>query len=585
MKNFLKYLLATIVGIFISFFLLFLLMVIIVASSTNKKPMQIKTNTILFVDLNEQIVERSADNPLNYLPGTFASAREMGLNDILENIRKAKEDENIAGIYMELSYIPAGISSVEEIRNAILDFRKSGKFVISFSDIYTQKAYYLASAADKVYVNPAGDIAFTGLSSRVMFFKGAMDKMGIDVEIVRHGDYKSAVEPFMNRTMSEENRKQTMIWVGTIWKQMLAEISASRGISTEELNQYAEKLVISNTQKALEYKLVDGLRYKDEIINELKKLTNTAEKDDLASITLRKYTKVPDKHGKGYSRNKIAVVYAHGDVLMGNSGEGTISSERISKAIRQARRDSTVKAIVFRVNSGGGSALASEVIWREMDLARQVKPVVASFGDVAASGGYYIAVPADTIMALPVTITGSVGVFALLPDMGKFLDKKIGITFDAAKTNRSADFGSLVRPLTQDERQVIEQMVEKTYDEFVGHVADGRHMSRKEVDELGQGKVWSGSNALENGLIDLHGGLYDAIKLAAEMAGIDTYRVTSLPKLEDPFEELLKALTENTRIWFLKGKLDENYKYLEQLNNIEQYSGVQARIPYLVTVD
>jgi protease-4 len=585
MKNFLKYLLATIVGIFISCFLLFLLMVIIIASSASEKPVEIKANTILLVELNEQIVERCADNPLNYLPGSFAPARQIGLNDILENIKKAKEDENIAGIFMELSYIRAGISTVEEIRNAILDFRESGKFVISYGDIYTQKAYYLASASEKVYINPAGDISFTGLASSVMFFKGALDKLGIEVEIIRHGDFKSAVEPFMNRKMSEESRKQTLIWVGSIWKQMLSEISASRGISVEELNKHAENLAISNPSQALELRLVDGLRYKDEIINELKEKTNTADKDDLASITLRKYTKVPDKHGKGYSRDKIAVVYAYGDVLMGESGEGTISSERISKALRQARRDSTVKAIVFRINSGGGSALASEIIWREMDLASQVKPVVASFGDVAASGGYYIAAPADTIMALPVTITGSVGVFGLLPNVEQFLDKKLGITHDVAKTNRSADFGSFYRPITPDERMLIEQAIERIYADFVGHVAEGRHMSLEKVDELGQGKVWSGSNALENGLIDLHGGLFKAIELAAKMASVEKYRVTSLPKLEDPIEELLKSLTENAQVRFIKARLGENYRYLEQLNKLQEYSGIQARIPYYFSID
>lgn len=585
MKNFLLYLVATILGIFISFFMLFLFMIIIIASSSGDKPTVIHPNTILMAKFDEQIVERCADNPLNYLPGSFAVSRQMGLNDILENIRKAKEDENIAGIYMELSYIPAGISTVEEIRNAIRDFKESGKFVISYGDIYTQKAYYLASVSDKVYVNPAGDMSFTGLASSVMFFKGALDKLGIDVEIIRHGDYKSAVEPFMSKEMSDENRKQTLVWVGSIWERMLSEISASRGISVEKLDQYADNLDIKNTTKALECGLIDGLKYKDEIINELKERTNTEEKKDLASITLRKYTKVAVKRDKGFARDKIAVIYAHGDVLMGESGEGTISSDRISKALRQARRDSSVKAIVFRVNSGGGSALASEVIWREMDLASQVKPVVASFGDVAASGGYYIAAPADTIMALPVTITGSIGVFALLPMMEQFFDKKLGVNIDVAKTNPSADFGSLFRPMTENERQLIEQMVEKVYDDFVGHVSEGRNMSPEEIDAIGQGKVWSGANALENGLIDLHGGLFDAIEVAAGMAGIEKYRVTSLPKLEDPIEELIKSLTENAHMRILRGKVGESYRYLEQWDKIVQYSGIQARIPYVISVD
>jgi len=585
MKRFLTYLLATLVGIFISFFLLILFVVIIFAASAGEKPTEIGSNTILFVKLNQQIVERAIDNPMSYLPGNFQIVNQMGLDDILKNIRKAKNDENIDGIYMELTAIPAGISSIEEIRIALLDFKESGKFVYSYSEIYTQRAYYLASVSDKVYLNPTGELIFTGLAATRMFYKGAMDKLGIDVEIIRHGDYKSAVEPYLNKQMSQESREQTMIWVGSIWDQMLSGISESRNIETDELNEIADKLSIKSPKHALEYNMIDGLRYKDEIINELKELTGTSEKKDLSSVSLRKYTKVTGKKNyKGLARDKVAVIYAHGNVVMGSSGEGTISSERISKAIRKARRDSSIKAIVFRINSGGGSALASDVIWREVDLARKVKPLIASFGDVAASGGYYFAAPADTIMALKTSITGSIGVFAMVPNFGSFLDKKIGITFDAAKTNPSADFGSLTRSMTSTEREFFEYSIEEFYGDFLTKVSDGRDMNTEDVDAIGQGMVWSGANAMENGLIDLHGGLLDAIDLAAEMAGLEKFRVTSLPRLEDPIDEFLRKLAENARIRFMKIDLGDQYPYFKQLNDLKNFTGLQARIPYMIDI-
>lgn len=583
MKRFFTYLLATLAGIFISFFMLFLFLLIIVAASTGERPTEVRSNTVLYMKLNEQIVERAVENPLNYLPGNFSMVSEMGLNDILADIRKAKADDNISGIYMELTAIPAGLSTIEEIRIALLDFRESGKFVVSYSEFYTQKAYYLASASDKVYLNPSGDLMFNGLAAKTIFFKGAMEKLGIDVEVVRHGDFKSAVEPFTSKQMSKESRSQAMLWVGSIWDHMLEEISESRNVDVKELNELADNLSVRSGSHALEYGLVDGLMYKDEVINDLKERTGTDEKKDLSSISLRKYTKaVVKKAGKGYSRDKVAVIYAYGDVVMGSAGEGSIASERISRAIRKARRDSTIKAIVLRINSGGGSALASDVIWREADLARKVKPLVASYGDVAASGAYYLSAPADTILAQPATITGSIGVFALLPNFGTFLDKKIGITFDAAKTNPSADFGSPTRKLTGNEREVIEYGVSKVYDDFVSRVSEGRHMSREEVDAIGQGKVWSGVNAMQNGLIDLYGGLYDAIDVAAGMAGLEKYRTVSLPRLEDPIDEFIRKLAENARTGMIKKELGEEFETLKEMNDLKNFSGIQARLPYRI---
>jgi protease-4 len=587
MKDFLKIMLATIVGILITLVMFFFLLLIIISASSRDKPLEVKPNTILLITLSEQIVERSSDSPFNMLPAEeFASFRELGLNDILNDIKKAKSDNNIAGIYIEPYYLSAGIGTVEEIREALIDFKSSGKFIISYSEFYTQSAYYLASVSDKIYLNPTGEVPLYGLGARVLFLKEAMDRLGIEAQIVRHGTYKSAVEPFMYNEMSKENREQTLGWVSSIWNHILEGISKERNIPVQKLNELADNLTIKSAEDALKNNLVDSLIYKDQVINKLKDLTGTSEKADLNSISLRKYTKVPKiKDYKGLARDKIAVVYAYGNVVMGNAGEGSISSERISKAIRKARRDSTIKAIVFRVNSGGGSALASEVIWREVDLAAKVKPVVASMGDVAASGGYYILAPADTIIANPNTITGSIGVFSILPNAQKFFNNKLGINVDVVKTNPYADIGNPFRPLKDKEKEALSVSIEKIYETFVSHVSEGRGMSWDEVDAIGQGHVWSGENALENGLIDTYGGLTRAIEIAAQMCGVEKYRVVELPVLEDPLQLFLKEISENARTRMLKKEFGEYYKYFEQLEDLENLSGVQARLPFKINLE
>ena len=584
MKDFLKFMLATILGILITFVMFFFLLLVIISASSKDKPVEVKPNTLLHITLTEQIVERSAENPFDIFPAEgFSSLKQVGLNDILNNIKKAKSDKNIAGIYMEPYIINAGIGTVEEIRDALIDFKESGKFIISYSEVYTQYSYYLSSVSDKIYLNPTGELPLFGLGARIIFFKEAMDRLGIEAQILRHGKFKSAVEPFMYNQMSEDNRKQTLAWVSTIWDHMLQGISKERNISVAKLNSLADNLTVKCAEDALANNLVDSLLYKDEVINKLKELTGTAEKKDLNSVSLKKYTKVPKTRDyKGLARDKIAVIYAHGDVIMGNRGEGTISSERISKAIRKARRDSTIKAIVFRVNSGGGSAFASEVIWREVDLATKVKPVVASMGDVAASGGYYILAPADTIVANPNTITGSIGVFSILPNAQKFFNNKLGINLDVAKTNPYADMGNPFRSLKPEETEYFHYSIEKIYGTFVSHVSSGRNMTWDEVDAIGQGRVWSGTNAMENGLIDVFGGLERAVEIAAEMCGLEKYRIVELPVLEDPLQLLLKELSENARTRLLKKELGEYYKYFEQLEDLENMSGVQARLPFKV---
>lgn len=584
MKDFLKYTLATIVGIIVASIMLFLFMVIVISAASQEKPVDVQPNTILYITLGETIVERAEENPFDIFPlDGFTAMKQLGLNDIIDNIQKAKNDDNIAGIYMELSYINSGISTVEEIRNALIDFRESGKFILSYSDFYSQKAYYLASVSDKIYLNPAGELGFAGLGAQVMFYKDALDKLGIEVQIIRHGTYKSAVEPFMYNQMSDENREQILVWVGTIWKHMLQGIAREREIPVDSLNRLAEDFTIRSASHAMEHKFIDSLKYKDEVISELKQLTGTKEKKDLNSITLKRYSKVPKgREYSGLAKDKIAVIYAHGNIIRGNMGEGTISSERISKTIRQARRDSSIKAIVFRVNSGGGGALPSEVIWREINLAKHVKPVVASLGDVAASGGYYIVAPADTIVAHPTTITGSIGVFAMLPNVQKLFNKKLGINMDVAKTNQYADFGSPFRPLTSEEKEVVRFGIEQVYDTFISHVSKGRDMTLDQVDAIGQGRVWSGINAMDNGLVDVYGGLNKAVDIAAVMAGLEKYRIVELPKLEDPLEQILRELSENARTWVLKKELGEHFRYLKQLEDLKNHTGIQARLPFEV---
>ena len=584
MKSFLKYLLASVLGVLFAGILLFFIMLgsIGVIVSSKEQPVKLKPNTVLVIDLKEKIIERDKNNPLNKISG-FNQASEIGLTDILNNIKKAKTDPNVKGIYLNLTTIKAGIASIEEIRNALIDFKKSEKFIISYSDAYSQTNYYLSSVADKVYMNPEGILMFLGMRSELMFFKEALQKLGIEPQIIRHGKFKSAIEPLIYNKMSKANREQIETYMNSIWDHILKGISTEREISVEKLNDLANNLTLKNSKSAIDNGLVDGLKYKDEVLAELAELTDNEKIEKIESVSLTKYTKVPNTKRK-FNKNKIAVVYANGSVIMGEGEEGSIGSDRISRAIRKARLDSTIKAIVFRVNSGGGSALASEVIWREVKLAQEVKPVIASLGDVAASGGYYIVAPAQKIVASPNTITGSIGVFGVLFNGQKLLNNKLGVHVDVVKTNTFADIGSFARKLTAQEREVIQYSIENTYDTFISHVAEGRNMTKEDIDKIGQGRVWSGENALEIGLIDQFGGLQDAINIAAETANLESYRIVNLPKLEDPFEKLIKELSGNVKASIIKKELGNEYKYYNSIQKLRNLQGVQARIPYEIEI-
>ena len=589
MKQFFKFVLASMVGVLIiSVILLFVIIGIIVAASS-EKTVEVEPDSVLQISLNYPITERTPDNPLSGLSFLGIDGdKTIGLNDILANIKKAKTDGNIKGIFLDESYMIAGQATTEEIRNALIDFKKSGKFVIAYSEVYSQSFYYLASVADKVYMNPKGIFEFHGFSSEITFLKGALDKLGIDVQIIKVGTYKSAVEPFFLTKMSDANRLQVNSYLGSLYDHFLTQISVSRNINKDSLFNYANELKIRFPEDALKYKLVDGLKYKDEILDELKQLTGTDAKDDLKSVELADYTKSDTKKesDKKESKNRIAIVYASGEINGGDGDDNTIGSERVSKALREARLDDNIKAVVFRVNSPGGSSLASDVIWREVMLTKKVKPIIVSMGDLAASGGYYISCAADSIIAEPNTITGSIGIFAILPNMQKFFNDKLGITFDGVKTGKYADLGNVSRPLTPEEKAILQSNVDHGYDDFTKAVADGRHKTQAYINSIGQGRVWTGEQAVKIGLVDRLGNINDAIKSAAKEAKIKNYKLIAYPEQKSIFNKFGQGLTAEMKTRFMKSELGDNFKYYEQIKGVTQMMRTpQARLPYDIAIN
>ena len=575
------------VGIIVSFFVILILMIFIVGaiiSTAEDEKVKVHSNSVLHMPLNHPIVERGTKGPFyNIDIGGIGASRSIGLNEILISINNARNDDKIKGIYLDLTNIQAGLATSEEIRNSLLDFKKSGKFILAYSEVYSKGSYYLASVADKVYLNPEGILEFTGFSSELMFFKGALEKLEIEPQVIKVGTYKSAVEPFILDKMSEANRKQVTSFLGSMYDHYLQKISASRKIPKDSLFSIANQLKVQSAADALTYKLVDGLRYKDQVLDELKSRTGTDKDKDIKSVTLASYIKNNEQED-GDFHTRIAVVYASGDINSGEGDDESIGSERISRAIRKARTDDKVKAVVLRVNSPGGSALASDVIWREVVLTKKVKPVIVSMGDLAASGGYYIACAADSIFAQPNTITGSIGVFGIIPNMQKFFNNKLGITFDRVKTGEYADLGSVARPLTSTERLVIQNEVNRIYNSFTKRVAEGRKKTQQYVDEIGQGRVWSGSEALKIGLVDKLGDFDDAIRSAATMAKIKDYRIVSYPIQKDPLDALFDKSSDNIKEYFAKQELGDQYQYYQKVKAALQFKGVQARIPFDVVV-
>jgi protease-4 len=590
MKQFFKFVLATIVGIIVSTVIIVIIFVGIiggiVASAGSDKAVTVDANSILHIDLKYDIPERTPNNPLANLSFLgFDNDKSIGLKEILANIQKAKTDDNIKGIFLDESYMSAGQATTEEIRNALLDFKKSKKFIVAYSEIYTQRFYYLASVADKVYINPKGFIEFAGFDSKVTFFKGALDKLGIEAQVIKVGTYKSAVEPMVLTKMSDANRLQVTSYLGSLYDHFLGNISKSRGINKDSLYNYANQMMIKTPEDALKYKLVDGLKYKDELLDELKGRLGVNKKDKLNSVDLGDYSK-SDELPTEVSSNRIAIVYASGDIAGGEGDDNSIGSETISNALRKARTDSKVKAVVLRVNSPGGSSLASDVIWREVALTKKVKPIIVSMGDVAASGGYYIACAADSIFAQPNTITGSIGIFAVLPNMQKLLNDKLGITFDVVKTGQFADLGATNRPLNPAERAILQSMINKGYDDFTKAVAGGRHKTQSYIDSIGQGRVWTGAQALKIGLVDRLGNIDDAVKSAAKMAKLKDYKLVAYPEQKSVLNKLGETFSTEVRTHILQSELGEDYNVYQQIKNLRSMMRVpMARMEYEVVVD
>ncbi len=588
MKSFFKYFFASLLAMIIAFVVAIFIFVGSIAafmSFDQTEEVAVKPNTTLVFELNREIVDRATENPFEMLSiPAFAQLGDkspVGLNKVLENLKKAKDDENIKGILLRPDLLAAGMATIEEIRNGLMEFKASGKFIYSYADFYTQQAYYLASVSDKIYVNPEGAVQLTGLSAQIMFFKRTLEKLGVEPQIIRHGRFKSAVEPFMLDQISPENKLQTETYMNSLWGHMLEGISKARSIDVALLQRYADKVTIRNTNDALQARMIDGVKYIDEVTAELKALTDTTADNDFEALSFYKYTHAPGKKSDKLivDQAKVAIIYAQGEIGMDKGSNNEIGVENISKALAEARKDKNVKAIVFRINSPGGSALTSEIILREAKLAQKEKPLVVSMGNVAASGGYYIGCAADTIVANPNTITGSIGVFGMLFNAQKLMGDKLGISVSTIKTAEYADMGSPMRKMTAAEEEIIRQQIVAIYKTFVNHVSTARNMSFDEVDKIGEGRVWAGVDAKKIGLVDVFGGLNDAVKIAAEMAKVEDYRIMELPKQSDPFKELFSNLeNEAMTRWF--GEKVMAARYIDHVFRALKMNGVQARMEY-----
>lgn len=599
MKSFLKYTLATIVGVLIVHILLMFVLfgIIGVIASFGDKPAAIKNNSILYLQLQGDIPDRASNNPLSGFDLISMKPTESnGLNEILKNIEKAAEDERIKGIYLDLTDITSNfgaLATVVEIRNALKKFKKTGKFVYSYSNLgYSQKSYYLATIADSIFVNPESPLILTGMGGTTFFYKNTIDKIGLQVDIVKAGKYKSAVEPFTQTEMSPANREQVEAYLQSLWDHLLQGISETRSISVEDLNRLADNPEFRSPEIEKSYGLFDEVFYEDRMLAFLKERCGVKAGGKLNLVGLNEYKKSALVRKTGITKDKIALIYASGEIGIQQSAN-SIGPE-LAQVIRKAREDKNIKAIVMRVNSPGGILPTSDMIWREVQLSTQTKPFIVSMGNVAASGGYYISCAADTIVADPTTLTGSIGIYGQFLSGEKLFKDKMGITSSTVKTNAHSDFGGGMpfplpisnRPLTSYEKNVLQQYIEKGYETFLSRVAEGRHMTREQVHEVAQGRVWTGSDALGIGLVDVLGGMETAIAIAARKAGIENYRITEYPVEKDFFEELFNNFSTSAQTRMLKKELGNYYEVFRQLQEIKNIpQGLMARIPYDVSID
>ena len=591
--KFYKVVLAAFLGTLIALLINFFVKVGVVSamlsglSSDSETSTIVAPNSVLYMKLNYEIPDRTTDNPFAAIDfSSMESIEATGLNEILRNIEHAKTDNNIKGIYMELSSIPTSTATLQELRNKLVEFKESGKFIVCYGETYSQSAYYVASVADQIWLNPEGVLDIHGMATQIMFYKHLLEKLDVEMQIVRgpNNRFKSAVEPYFLDKMSEANREQMDKLLGTVWGQILQGISETRNISVERLNQIADNLeLMTDAKKALDYGLVDQLYYKDQVLAELRTMTGSTKK--INAVNNSNYAK--SYKDKNYSKNEVAIIYASGQIFDGKGDEDNIYSEDLSKTIREAREDDKVKAVVLRVNSPGGSAVASAIIGRELDLTKAVKPVIVSMGNYAASGGYWISAKGDYIFADPTTITGSIGVFGTIPNMQGLFNNKLGLTFDVAKTNENADFGTMTQPLTPFQYAKLQENVVKTYDDFTRRVAEGRGLRQTYVDSIGQGRVWAGADAIELGLVDQLGDLEDAIAYAAAKANLGAdFKVTELPKEKSFFARIMESMNQTDEIdAAVRQKLGAYYHFVEGLENLQKNTGIQARMPFDLVIE
>ncbi len=591
MKDFLKNVFSSMVGFFVGILVLIFLVFIIVIGSlgSGEDSKELTSNTVLHVKLDKPIVDRTNENAQEIELPMFGQEPSIGLKNILADIDKASRDSRIEGIFLDIESIQASPSSAFDIRNALEDFKASGKWIVAFSEGLSQGGYYMASVADELYLYPEGGLEFQGLSAELMFFKNMLDDLEIEIQILRGPDnkFKSAVEPFMYDKISEPNREQLDALLGDIWNGMLAQISVSRGTTVGDLQQIADSLSIQLPSDAVKFGLVDDILYRDQVLDILREKLGVEDEGDIDSITLAAYNKVnlDEEDDTKWDSDRVAVIYAIGEIQSGEGDDRTIGSKRIAEALNEARTDKKVKAIVLRVNSPGGSALASDVIWRQTELIKQDSiPFIVSMGDLAASGGYYISCGADKIYANPGTITGSIGVFGMMPNLQGFYENKLGITHDWVTTGAHANLWSTSKGMDEVQKAAVENSVVAIYERFTSLVAAGRGMTVNEVDSIAQGRVWSGSDALEIGLVDELGNLDDAIAYAAQVAGLENYRTRDLPKMKDPIQELIEEMTGEAAIEKEFGASLPLLQKLKEAQKILEMEGVQARMPFFIEI-
>ena len=588
MKEFLKYTFATVCGLILTGVVFTILGIISLAgmvASTSGTETIVKDRSVFVLELKGSVMERYQENPImQFLGEDYAT---YGLDDILTSIRKAKENDKIKGIYIDAGAFACQTASMQAIRRALVDFKESGKFIVAYAGAYSQGTYYIASVADKVIANPSGSIGWHGLSAQTMFLKGLLDKVGVEMQVFRVGTYKSAVEPFISTEMSAANREQINVYLSSIWGQITSAVAESRNLSVEALNKEADRmLMFYPAEESVKNGLVDTLIYKNDVRDYLKNLAGIDKNDNMPILGIQDMINVKKNVPRDKSGNVIAVYYAYGEIDGGSSAstdEG-INSEKVIKDLRKLKDNENVKAVVLRVNSPGGSAYGSEQIWYAVNQLKKEKPVIVSMGDYAASGGYYISCNADTIVAEPTTLTGSIGIFGMMPN-AKGLTEKLGVNFDVVKTNPYADFGNLTRPMNDGEKGLMQMYVNNGYELFLTRCSDGRGISMEELDKIAQGRVWTGSTAKELGLVDELGGLDKALEIAVAKAGVDAYTVMNYPKKEGFLESLMNTNPGNyIKARMLNGKMSDVYRQFGIIENFDKIDRIQARVPFELNI-